>query len=92
MATLIETGRRLLRRARALTSRARLDRELDEELRSHLEMEVEYNVRQGLPPDEARARAVREFGGVARVREEAREARGLGPLEELGRDARIAAR
>ena len=92
MATAMEIGRRLLRRARALTDRARLDRELDEELRSHLEMEVEYNVRRGLAPDEARARALREFGGVARVREEARDARGVGPLEELARDARIAAR
>src|SRR5687767_10496555 len=92
MATAMEIGRRLLRRARALTDRARLDRELDEELRSHLEMEVEYNVRRGLSPDEARARALREFGGVARAREEARDARGVGPLEELGRDARIAAR
>jgi len=84
--------RRISRRLRALTDRRALDRELDEELGFHLEMEVEHNVRQGLSPEAARAKALREFGGMTRVKEEARDARGIGALEDVARDVRFAAR
>lgn len=83
---------RLHRRLRALVSRAALEQELDDELRFHLEMEIEYNVRRGLDPHAARRAALREFGGMNRIKEEAREARGVGALEDLGRDLRIATR
>ena len=83
---------RVRRRLHALTGRARLERDLDEELRFHLDMEAEENVRHGLSLGSARAKAVREFGGVARVKDDARDARGVGPLEDLGRDLRHAAR
>ena len=83
---------RLHRRARALFARAAVERELDDELQFHLEMEVEYNVRRGLNPREARAAALREFGGVNRIKEDAREARGVSALDDLGRDLRFAVR
>ena len=58
--------------------RAREDAEMDEELRFHLDMEAERLVREeGLDPREARRRAHVAFGGVERVREEVRDARGL---------------
>ena len=53
-------------RLRALVFRGRAEAELDEELRSHIEMEAEKLVRQqGLTPDEARRKAAVTFGGVA---------------------------
>ena len=83
---------RVRRRARALLARDAVERELDDELRFHLEMEVEYNIRRGLDPGEARRAALREFGGMNRIKEEARGARGVSAVEDLGRDLRLAGR
>ena len=49
-------------RARALFRRADMERELDDELRFHLDMETEHNMKQGMSPDEARRIAERDFG------------------------------
>jgi len=73
-------------RMRALFRRGRDEHELDEELRFHLQMQVEEYVRLGMEPAEARRRAAIEFGGVERVKEEVRDARGLGALESVARD------
>ncbi|HET7457933.1 MAG TPA: ABC transporter permease [Gemmatimonadaceae bacterium] len=78
--------------ARALFRRERQDRELDEELRFHLDMETERNLRAGLPPDEARRRARLAFGGVDNVREEVRDERGTRWLTDFGDDVRFATR
>ena len=64
-------------RVRAMFTGRRLDRELDQELRSHIEMETEANLRRGMPPEEARHAALREFGGVTQTMEACRERRGL---------------
>src|SRR5690606_33169358 len=77
---------------RGLFARTAVERELDEELRFHLDMEVERLVRAGMDPDAARREALRTFGGVERVKEEAREARGTRWLEDAARDARFGAR
>jgi hypothetical protein len=69
-----------------------MEQELDQELRFHLEMETEYLMRMGLSNDDARRRAERDFGGVERYRDDARDARGVGPLEDVMRDLRVAAR
>ncbi len=83
----------VLRRARVLLGRGGIDRELDEELRFHVDMAVERLRReQGLDPAEARRRALVAFGGVDRFREEARDAWGLRRLEELLADLRYALR
>jgi putative ABC transport system permease protein len=73
-------------RLRALTGRAALERELDEELRFHLERETEALIGQGVPPAEALRRARLAFGSVQDVKESSREARGLGALERGTRD------
>ncbi len=82
----------LLRRLRALLSRDRLDRELDEEMGLHLERLVTRFRDEGLDETEARRRARIEFGPAQSLREEARDARGLRLLEEVGRDVRIGVR
>ena len=53
-----------MRRLMALFRKERLEEELDEELRSHLEMLVEENLRKGICPEDARYIALRSFGGV----------------------------
>ncbi|HET7321416.1 MAG TPA: ABC transporter permease, partial [Longimicrobiaceae bacterium] len=79
-------------RLRSLLFRTREEAEMDEELRFHLEMETEANLRRGMAPEEARRQAVLAFGGVEKHREEVRDARGLGWVEVLARDVRYALR
>lgn len=82
----------LWQRIRAALFRAREDREMEEELRFHLEMETKKHEATGLPGAEARRQAYVKFGGLERVKEEVREARGTRVLERLGADLRYAAR
>lgn len=79
-------------RVRAVLGRARMDEDLDEEIRFHLQMEVEKNLRAGVPAAEARRRAMIAFGGVDRFKEQTREERGITALEEIRRDLRFSAR
>ncbi|HEY2896560.1 MAG TPA: ADOP family duplicated permease [Gemmatimonadaceae bacterium] len=79
-------------RWRALIHRAEVERELDEELRFHLEREATKLEQRGLDAQEARRRARLEFGGVDRVKEETRDARGVRVLETIVRDVRYAVR
>ena len=84
---------RIARRLRALFRRDALDAELDEEMRHHLAMEAGDIARlSGVPADEARRRALVAFGGVARFKDEHRDARGLQWLEQALQDMRHAAR
>ncbi|HZC18543.1 MAG TPA: permease prefix domain 1-containing protein, partial [Rubrobacteraceae bacterium] len=83
---------RLMRRLRALARKGAMERELDEELRHHLERQTEINMASGMGAEEARAAALRAFGGVERAREECRDARGVRPLEDLWQDLRYGAR
>ncbi len=69
-----------------------LDRELDEELRSHVEMAAELNVQKGMTPREARRQAALEFGGVAQTKELFREKRGFPWLETALQDLRYGVR
>ena len=69
-----------------------LDAELDEELRVHIELATEENVRLGMSRRPARAAALRNFGGVAQVREAYREQRGIPFLEAAAQDLRFALR
>ncbi len=84
--------RQIKHKARALGDHAGMDRELDSEVRFHLEMETQKYVDQGVPPDEARARALRNFGPMTKNTEEARDARGVSWFEELVKDVRYGAR
>src|SRR2546423_2722829 len=78
-------------RLRALLHRGAAERELDEELRFHLDMETEKNVRTGMNPSDARHRALRDFGGMQPTKEAHRDVRGRW-LEELVADTRYALR
>ena len=82
----------LRERFRGLFLRASEDAERDEELRIHLEMQAQANELSGMTPAEARRRAALSFGGVERIREEVREARGLGSLDDWAGDVRYALR
>ncbi len=79
-------------RLRALFRRGAMERELDEELRFHLECEAEKLERTGIPRAEARRRAFVAFGGVERTKEESRAMRGVSLLERLAGDLRLAVR
>ncbi|HJS75273.1 MAG TPA: ABC transporter permease [Vicinamibacteria bacterium] len=81
-----------LQRLGALLGRRRFEAELDEEIRFHLEMEVEKNLARGMDPAEARLAAVRSFGGVAGVKEDVRAHRGLALVDGLVQDLRLALR
>ena len=85
--------RRLGRRMDALMRGDEIDRDLDEEMRVHLDLEAEEIARtQGVPPDEARRRALIAFGGVTQFQEEHRGARGIGLVEHGVREIRQAVR
>ena len=65
----------LVSRLMGLFRKGRLDWQLGEELRAHLEMLAEENVRKGMPPEEARSAARRSFGGVDQTKEVYRDQR-----------------
>ncbi len=75
-----------------LLQRNRLERQLDAELRDHLERQIADYVAAGMPEAEARRRALVEFGGLERVKEECRDVRGTRRLEDTGQDLRYALR
>jgi predicted permease len=75
-----------------LFRRSRVEREMEEELRSHLQSRADDLERQGLSRGEAERQARIEFGGYQRYKEECREALGTRLLGELLPDARYAVR
>jgi putative ABC transport system permease protein len=79
-------------RLRDVLLRSAAEREMEEELRFHVDMETEKNLRAGLPPAEARRRALAAFGGLERHRERLRDGRRLPLLEPLWHDLRFGAR
>jgi len=85
-------ARRSVERVKAFFHKGALDRELDAEMASHVEFATEDNLRRGMSPEEARRRAMAEFGGVQQARERQRAARGLPFLDVLGQDARFTLR
>src|SRR6266581_3314945 len=70
----------------------RFDREMGEELRFHLEKQIEDNIKAGMTGEEARYTAVRSFGGVEQIKEECRDMRRTRLIEELWQDLRYALR
>src|ERR1700704_3608036 len=87
-----ELLRTFVRRLTALFRRRRLEDDLDEELRSHLEMAVELNVRKGMNAEDARREALRSFGGVEQTKENYRDQRGLPMIETTLQDLRFGLR
>jgi len=79
-------------RLRALFRRSAVERELDEELRFHVQHAIEKQVAAGVPREEAARRARLEFGGVEQVKEDCRDARGVAALESVLQDLRYGLR
>src|SRR5215203_4286202 len=82
----------LLARIRALLRRDIVLQDIDEEMRTHIEMETEANRELGMPPDEARLSAVKSFGNLGSIKDLAYEVRGGGFMETLWQDLRYSAR
>jgi predicted permease len=82
----------LLSRCSALFRRRNLDEDLDAELSSHIEFAVEGNMKRGMSAQEARTRALREFGGVTQIKEAYRVQQGLPFLEAVLIDVRYGLR
>ena len=78
-------------RLRALYSRGSVERELDAELRFHIEREAEKYERHGMSREAALRRVRLEFGGVEQMKEASRDVRGTARLESIGRDLRYEA-
>ncbi|HEY7790472.1 MAG TPA: ABC transporter permease, partial [Vicinamibacterales bacterium] len=68
------------------------DRDLDDEIRLHLELETEKHIRAGMPPARARRKALLDFGGVERTKEAHRDGWGVRWIQEIVSDARFALR
>ena len=79
-------------RLRSLLWRRRVEEDLDEELRYHVDRLIEENVATGMSADEARHAALRAMGGVEQQKEQCRDARGLAWLDDLVWDIRFALR
>ena len=79
-------------RLRALFFRCSLERELNDELRAHLDLLTDENIRRGMTAEQARQAASREFGGVEQTKEIYRTQQGLPFLEIFLHDLRFAVR
>src|SRR6266568_2952537 len=79
-------------RLAGLFNKERRDRELAEELESHLQMHIEDNLRRGMTLEEARREALMKLGGIEQTKESYRDRRGLPMLETLMQDLRFGLR
>ena len=77
---------------RALFGRDQVESEMDREMRAHIEMEIEENIRKGMAPEEARRAAYVAFGGFEKAKESTRDERSTRLLEQLRTDLRYAGR
>ena len=80
------------RRLRAVLRGEMVDRELNEEVAFHLEMETAKNIRSGMSPEQARRAAALAFGGVERFKQEVRETRHLAWVDSLALDMKLGVR
>jgi hypothetical protein len=87
---MMDAIRMLLSRCAAFFKRQNLDKDLDEELRSHIEMATEENQARGMDDEAARTAALRDFGGATQTKEAYRTQRALPFLETLAQDIRFA--
>src|SRR5438477_11531295 len=75
-----------------LLHKSRAERDLDKELRLHIEQQIADYIAAGVSPEESRRRAQFEFGGLERVKEEVRDTRWETHVDNLVRDFRYALR
>jgi predicted permease len=79
-------------RLRSLFRREHVERELDEELRCHLEQEIQGNLAKGLAPELARLAAIRGMRGIDQLKEESRDTRRVNVFEDTVHDLRFGLR
>ncbi|MBZ5542855.1 MAG: permease prefix domain 1-containing protein, partial [Acidobacteriia bacterium] len=79
-------------RLRSLFRKNRVERELSDELRFHLEKLMEEKVAKGMTPEEVRYAAMRELGGVEQIKEECRDMRRVNYIENFTQDVRYGLR
>jgi putative ABC transport system permease protein len=79
-------------RIRALRQRETVIEDIDREMRSHVELQVEANLKAGMSPAEAREKAMRSFGNVNRAVDAAYDVKGGGLFETLAQDIRYGLR
>ncbi|HME00681.1 MAG TPA: ABC transporter permease [Terriglobia bacterium] len=83
---------RIGRVLRLLLRKEQSEQQLDEEMRFHLQRQIEQNIASGMNPEEARLAALRLFGGVEQIKEECRDMRGTNFIENLLQDLRYGVR
>src|SRR5215813_13292113 len=79
-------------RLRSLFRRTQVEQELDEELRYHIERQIEENIAKGTTKEDARYAALRAMGGVELRKEECRDMRRVRWIEDLTQDVRYSLR
>src|SRR6266404_6785194 len=79
-------------RFRALFQKQKLDAQMDDEMRSHIEMQTQENIEAEMKPEEARYAALRQFGWVESIKDTCREQRGVSWIENLIQDVRYGTR
>jgi putative ABC transport system permease protein len=79
-------------RLRSLLRRGQVEQELDEELRYHLERQIEENLGKGMADREARQAALRAMGGIEQQKERCRDMRRVNFIEDLMQDLRYGLR
>ena len=79
-------------RLRTLLRRGRVEEELTEELRFHLEKLIEERIAKGITPEEGRYAAWRELGGAEQIKEECRDMRRVNYIESFFQDVRYGLR
>jgi predicted permease len=75
-----------------MSRRRRMMADLEQDIRHHIAIETQENIERGMPPDEARASALRKFGNVTRVKEETREVWSFTWFEQFLADLRFGIR
>jgi putative ABC transport system permease protein len=79
-------------RLRSLLRREQVERELDDELRYHVDRRIDEYITKGLTPKEAQSAAMRGMRGIEQLKEECRDTRGVSSVENVLRDVRYGVR
>jgi macrolide transport system ATP-binding/permease protein len=79
-------------RLRSLLLRTRVDQELREEIRDHLEQQIQANMAKGMPETQARRAALNSIGAIAQIEDQCRDARGVNNIENFFQDLRYGLR
>ncbi|HEV2383191.1 MAG TPA: ABC transporter permease [Terriglobia bacterium] len=79
-------------RFRSLFRQGKVEQELSEEVRFHLDRLIEQSVARGMTPEDARYAALRELGGIDQIKEECRDMRRVNYIENFLQDVRYGVR